>query len=194
MSTAEDHLKFLTSFVPEQSEVHTLPVEMPPELLGADTGIVPDMNRLAEVAERGAPAEIAMAVLEEVGLAPRSDLVDKYRLEAQELWIQSGGNIPPDQQEHFHATTQVIRYSDLLAQRVRNADTYQQWLWADYSSRTGQKVERVEELFDATEPYEESSLLKAFDTLNFRMRGDTRVQDAERIARILLRSEPHGSD
>ncbi len=65
-------------------------------------------------------------------------------------------------------------------------DRKQRELWEDYGARQGQNVQAVEDLFAATEPFEKSTLLATFESLYHRVSVNPHLQDAERIARLLI--------
>jgi hypothetical protein len=146
----------------------------------------PDMERLARTAKESSPQAIITAVLEEIGLMPTAELARERRDAGNDFFHHSGTELNPKQVQELRRILEPDTRRELLLDLVETMDQKQRKLWENYDARQGQNVQAVEDLYAATEPYEKSTLLATFESLYHRVSVNPQLQDAERIARLLI--------
>jgi hypothetical protein len=154
-----------------------------------ETARKPDMERLAKEARESPPHAIIVAVLEETGLLPTADEAKERREAGNDFWKHNNKLLNDQQEQEMKRILEPDTRRELLLDLVEAMDRKQRSFWADYNSRQGQDVDAVEALFAATEPYEQSTLLATFDSLYHRVSVNPHLQDAERMARLLILHE-----
>ncbi len=151
-----------------------------------ETSQKPDMDRLARAAKESSPQDIVTAVLEEIGLMPNAELARERREAGSDFFQLNGKTLTPKQEQEMRRIVEPDTRRELLLDLVETMDRKQRELWEDYGARQGQNVQAVEDLFAATEPFEKSTLLATFESLYHRVSVNPHLQDAERIARLLI--------
>lgn len=133
---------------------------------------------------------LLMAIFDQVGLVEDSTRIQEYR-DARNALISNTQNSWTEEDEHlFRVLDTIVRTHDSTVPLVKAAEeTYQTEYWEDFPHKKGQNVEKITVLYDKTEEYENSGLLRTIRNLKQEGFNPNITLEADRIARIMISHE-----
>ena len=172
------------------------PVNSESDFFIKDTGRNPDVNRLVQVAQLGNIHELLLSTFEEIGLVPDIEKINAYVIRYSSLVTKNVlDKIENSEFElldrRLNAYTRILDLID-VAQNY-----YNESFFIDQSSQQ-EDTEKINKLYDDTEAYLGCPLLTVFEKLRGKneigrdVMSKQTVNQADRIARILIQNETNG--
>jgi hypothetical protein len=96
----------------------------------------------------------------------------------------------PHNERREHYLEQVIRSRSVATELFETIyQSYQEMFWDDFKNRRGQQNDMLDELWDATEQYENTTFLQTMIWLRQNVAKREVIADAERVTRMIIINE-----
>lgn len=134
--------------------------------------------------------QLILAIFDQIGIVEETDRIDEYRKARDSIISSNRADWSSEDGHLFKVLDTIVRLNDATIPLINSAnEEYRTNYWQDYQHKTGQKNERLEKLYDFTEPYEDSGLLESLRLIREAGFSPDVVIEADRITRIIICEE-----